>query len=1787
MINKTYILLVIVINSNGVLLHIPYKTRDSLFLLLLFAGYSFSQIITNENLNGDTYSFAVEFDTPQYTISEENGIKLIRFIDANNISNPGKPDLPQRDIFVDLIPNSNPDIKIAVTEQEHLAYNPSLQKQAVLINDSAITYKSSNMILSSSDQADYRFNGYLWVGKNYCAHFTLKIAKYDYSKNVININKKFYIKIKYRTSLDANLKSHEVDRVSNLVLNKNFAVRVIGDPGYEVNNSDAWIDYSKDYVKLGTVRDGIYRLTPNDLAQTDVSVDFINPKTFKLILRGEEIPIYVSGEEDGAFDVDDYIEFVGLRNLGGHHREISSYGEPYKEYLNRYSDTTVYWLTWGEGNGLRAHAISQVGTPHRTYSHYREIVHIETDNWFDFSMESIVRRETPFWLENKTWHEGNLGVGTRNINFNVSDVYENDSVFLFTKLQSYATNLFENSHLLSLSLNGYEDGDTVSIARYEQKVLSAAYPAEFLNDGTNTLKIHSFETGAFPNLCIHDWDEIEYPRMLIPMEGKLIAQFPFILEPNLYQLNIRDISGENISVWRCGDEYKKYLLSPVGNSLEIVDSLTENTRIFLFNENEIYKPKIYCKKEFRNLRNNSNFANYLLITHPIFSDIAEDYASFISSSYSVTTKVVYVEDIYDEYSYGFFNPEAIKEFLQTTHVTWQTPSPEYVLLAGSATYDYYSNKHINQGYPVKHNYVPSFGAPQSDNWFVIWDTTGAAIPQMKIGRLPVENNEQFQWYFSKHMNYVEQPFTDWNKKYLFFSGGLGSSQTELDQLRSSNEFVINNVISPPPIGGLISHFYKTINPKTDFGPYTEEEINNAISEGGIFISYIGHSGTRIWDNSITEPVQLQNSVHHYPLVTDFGCSTARFGEPDVTSFSQLFTLSNDGQAIAYIGNSSLGFTSTAITFPKLFYTKLAKEGYLNVSDAHNEAKSELMTNYGSSLVNQVFSYTNTLIGDPIITLPIPTQPNLFIDNNGMRLMQPDINSSLDSVNIVIDFYNHGSVSTDSFNISVTQMYGGLVERNFDRRKILPGYSDSITISIPVKDKPGVHSIIVHLDSNDEIDELNTEDNYHEYEISVLSSSIRPLVHYEVSNGLRNEIIVVNPQSGGNANIITEISSYEDFSQPFQINTPQDSFFTQIDLSGILGNKRWWIKQKFEGSDSYSKTFSVFPSNYDYIVNDSYTFDLISKSNLIYNDGGLVLSDDTVNISVSSAGFNDGNYGIIKRNDADLVPSPNIRGHHVCIFNSENNYQFENYFHFDVHGGGSGVLNDYIQLLDTLSSKYLIAIAVADEGSISNNEFRNKIANYGSRYFSQVQFRSSWAFIGWKGASPEETIEAYSLATNGGVSIDTNFISLNGNGHFWTEKIGPAGNWRNIKLKSVINDNSGIVLKVFGYNSIGEIDSLASYAVDDSLISLSWINSEDYNFLKLKVEYENTESVVSPEVKSLAVSYEKSPELGTNYQTVSVENDTIAYRENGKLKFYVYNVGEHPAENFSIALKLIKPDNSSRLLKSYLVESIDSMSRKFFEYDYVSNKEEGTGEFKFLIDIDSENKYEEIIEDNNIYEIPFYVKPDSVTSIEQMKFEITFDGSEIFDGDYVAPNPDISITAQTPNSYSLIDTSSVEIYLDGKRIRQNELTSNTTATSQERTFNLLPELEDGKHLLKVIGKGTDGSIVQNVEKIFNVDSEVKLLSIYNYPNPFSDATNFTFRLTNVPEEITIKIYTVAGRLIRTLEIPAGLLKTDFNSIDWDGRDEDGDRIANGTYLYKIIAWGSENNYTAVKKLAIVR
>ena len=81
-----------------------------------------------------------------------------------------------------------------------------------------------------------------------------------------------------------------------------------------------------------------------------------------------------------------------------------------------------------------------------------------------------------------------------------------------------------------------------------------------------------------------------------------------------------------------------------------------------------------------------------------------------------------------------------------------------------------------------------------------------------------------------------------------------------------------------------------------------------------------------------------------------------------------------------------------------------------------------------------------------------------------------------------------------------------------------------------------------------------------------------------------------------------------------------------------------------------------------------------------------------------------------------------------------------------------------------------------------------------------------------------------------------------------------------------------------------------------------------------------------------------------------------------------------ADSFKVIVEVIKPDNSKEKIFEEIVDSLGSEKRKKFNIAY--NTTNFNGARTFSISIDSDNKVQELYEDNNFYNIPFYVIGDT-------------------------------------------------------------------------------------------------------------------------------------------------------------------------------------------------------------------
>ena len=95
-------------------------------------------------------------------------------------------------------------------------------------------------------------------------------------------------------------------------------------------------------------------------------------------------------------------------------------------------------------------------------------------------------------------------------------------------------------------------------------------------------------------------------------------------------------------------------------------------------------------------------------------------------------------------------------------------------------------------------------------------------------------------------------------------------------------------------------------------------------------------------------------------------------------------------------------------------------------------------------------------------------------------------------------------------------------------------------------------------------------------------------------------------------------------------------------------------------------------------------------------------------------------------------------------------------------------------------------------------------------------------------------------------------------------------------------------------------------------------------------------------------------------------------------------------------------------------------------------------------------------------------------------------------------------------------------------------------------------------------------------VYDKDEELVITNVLNYPNPFVNYTEFWFNHNSPdPLDVSVQIFTVSGKLVRTLNGQTGSEEccnsgssSLSRNIVWDGRDDFGDKIGKGVYVYKL-------------------
>lgn len=440
-----------------------------------------------------------------------------------------------------------------------------------------------------------------------------------------------------------------------------------------------------------------------------------------------------------------------------------------------------------------------------------------------------------------------------------------------------------------------------------------------------------------------------------------------------------------------------------------------------------------------------------------------------------------------------------------------------------------------------------------------------------------------------------------------------------------------------------------------------------------------------------------------------------------------------------------------------------------------------------------------------------------------------------------------------------------------------------------------------------------------------------------------------------------------------------------------------------------------------------------------------------------------------------------------------------------------------------------------------------------------------------------------------IFLSTDLINNSTYGNFLSTRIGPASDWNSLSwnYSSLENPSSdSLSLQMQGLAKDGKIVMAdRTFKQSQKEIDLAGVLSPvSAPFMDLNLFMSDNLNQSAAQIEKWQVYHEGVMDLALNASKhFEFHNDTLD--EGEKL-------------NFSISIKNISDYDADSILISYYI--IDR-SRKRIDVPYkrqrglkadssfICSLEIGTlglrGNNTLVIEVNPGLDQLEQNHFNNIGQLPFYVTGDNSNPI----LDVTFDGVHILDGDIVSARPEIAIQLTDDNEYLILDdTLDFRVYLTDPLGIERQKFFNTS--NSEYTMAFIPAAsgknkaqivykpalpEDGMYGLRVQAK--DRSSNESGSSDYRINFEVinrsTITNLLNYPNPFSTSTQFVFILTGskIPDNLQIQIMTVSGKIVKTInmwELGPIRIGRNITNYAWDGRDEYGDKLANGVYLYRV-------------------
>lgn len=1576
--------------------------------------------------------------------------------------------------------------------------------------------------------------------------------------------------------------------------------------------ANGWYNSGQTYAKVLVWEDGVYRVDAAALSSGGLSVSPGSVANLQVFYRGVEQHIHVKTTSGNL----DYVEFYGERNDG----RVDSilYRDPYtrlhdgeiqpNKHFSTFSDTSAYFFTIGSQPGLRYTDFSDLNfgnytpAPHFRYKSYLEyhpsggqalwnygggnqydIFHIL--NSYYVTAEGYVGAEfeygSPLSVVVPTKYAAAVGNPSelecrlygRSSWRHVPKVTMNGQVMVQDTIAGIFVRTWKRNYTPALTNN--------------TTVLYEALGQENSNTDNNNLLYtmvtydHFFNLDGQKSVMVHDWQQTTNAYFNFTNADTASSAFAYDLTTHT---RCEGVAGSNtVQV--------------------VVPGSTQPRKIFVGTNGAVKTPLVQ-QPRLSNLSDPSAGASFVIITNRSLAISANAYKQYRDTCTinPQTAKVVYTDEIYDEFGSGSITPLAIKRFCKYALDNWAT-KPEYFLLWGKGQYE-------TRDKPK--NLVPTFGYPANDYDYVSdFDPYQIdVVPQASIGRVNVYNDADGFIYLNKAIEYEHTPWTSWMKEAVYLGGGNDTTEQ-----KPILEYLLRymSLWESPALGGH-GNYYQKFNT----GEITNSNMTSTqrINAGANTIHFFGHSSNNIYDVDIQEP-SLYLNWGKYPMMIAFGCYGGNF-TGDNKSFGERFVLSENRGSIGYLANSTAGYLTPLGNYGEKLYPHISDTSF---SEPFGDQVRRSIRDYAANWADQV--YTNhakqmNLQGDPSITLYHPQKPDLEITTAGL-FFTPYNFSAADSfftLNVIV--HNYGLVTADSFYLSVRQQLPSGTWVTHAMSKHAPIVSvDTLEVTIFNAYGPemaGLNIFDIFADSTDLLDEYREDNNRLQLSVVVPGNAPAVLFPYDFAVidsprvSLSASALIMSRQA--TVRYIYEIDTVPTFNSPRYYGSPVvvgSALFSEWEVPFTLIDSTvyyWRVRLADAFPDAWAR------ASFKYIVQRNGWAQ--SRPPQFYTDQTYQVSMNHIHqewafdqwssdLHAYSAKADHAVYRLA--NGAYSSEYPSTSGDIGIKYTPIRGKDLKPAITSTIHGdwafasmpAGQNALVSAIASLE--KGDYFLAVSEQDprvEQWAPHVRAAFAMIGCDTSLLNNFTPGNALVVLGRKDypgqgillTTPNVFDEpSQTWQTDLRKAMQSNFAT----GRVASTTVGPAISWRDLiwnwsTVDPFIEEDTRVSLYV---SQDGVTDSLFYSNLTRGSYSLANIDAQKYPFIKLTAALKDSAFLTAPQLDHWHVIYTPAPDAVIDPISIwSFDRDTVTQGENITVKYAARNITETDMDSLLVRYVVQLEDRRTvevghkrfgRLLAGQSVEHT---------YTFSTNFPDMVGNLSFNVELNPFNDQPEQYHFNNLFSYQFKVVPDKINPI----LDVMVDGKHLMDGDIVSPLPEILIQINDDNRHMVVNDTAFEIHFGMKtpnpanlpRIfiagnSQMQIESATLPANKAKLHFKPGHLVDGDYTLRVQGFDQIGNQAgkTDYEINFKVVNEVALSNLLNYPNPFSTSTRFVYTLTGAetPERFEIQIFTITGKLVKVIDLhETNDVKVGYNITDyaWDGRDEYGDLLANGVYIYKVVA-----------------